>query len=468
MRSVLLCLLCAALLPVDVVGQGSMVMISPGQAVDISADGTTVVGIAGGGFVWTDTSGATSIGGMEAFAVSGDGSVVCGTMQDGAGIEMPGIWTAVSGWTGLGGLPGQQPAGGSHGSGYDISADGSVAVGLAWLTSFKARGFRWESTTGMVELPQSGPNSSRASAVSGDGLLIGGWDEATNGSRRAVLWDSNGNQNFILATGGSLGAGEVNAINNTGSVAVGQTGQKAFRWTSNGAVLNLDKPAGATGSQSYWALGTSDDGSVIVGGGGSFFSGGMKAWIWTEGTGTITLENLVALLGVSIPPSAGPSPLENATGISADGRRICGWGSFPLSQSWVIDLPANAFDGRWVDLGQGLVGGHNQTPALSGEGLLLGGTPMTLSLSQAKPNTFATLVVGLFQLDAPFKGGVLVPTPDFLITGLPTGTSGGIDLPASLPAGLPSGISLFFQAWVPDPGAIHGLAASNGLQAILP
>jgi hypothetical protein len=76
-------------------------------------------------------------------------------------------------------------------------------------------------------------------------------------------------------------------------------------------------------------------------------------------------------------------------------------------------------------------------------------------------------VVGLQQLGAPFKGGVLVPSPLALLS-LATDPSGAMTLPFTMPAGAPSGTSFYFQAWISDPGASAGLSASNGLQGITP
>ncbi|MEO7997574.1 MAG: hypothetical protein ABI852_09020, partial [Gemmatimonadaceae bacterium] len=69
----------------------------------------------------------------------------------------------------------------------------------------------------------------------------------------------------------------------------------------------------------------------------------------------------------------------------------------------------------------------------------------------------ATLVFGLSQLNAPFKGGALVPQP-FLLIPLTTNASGAANLPFVFPAGVPTGIQLYFQFWVQDPGASFGLS----------
>jgi hypothetical protein len=122
--------------------------------------------------------------------------------------------------------------------------------------------------------------------------------------------------------------------------------------------------------------------------------------------------------------------------------------------------------GCWKDLGHALAGASG-LPTLTGTGTLLGGDPLTLTVANARPASTAALIVGLGQLDAPFKGGTLVPTLNLLVPGLPTG-AGSITLPATWPAGLPSDFSLYFQAWIADAAGPHGFSATNGLSATTP
>jgi probable HAF family extracellular repeat protein len=437
-------------------------VIGPGQAIDVSADGSKVVGAGAGAFVWTAGGGYTEIGADDAFAVSSDGSVICGNMDDpGTGTNAAARWTDGPGWQSLGAMPGQVPPQ-DLSSGYDISDDGTVCVGLGWTTGFKARGFRWTQATGMVELPQLGPNSSRASAVSGDGLTVGGWDEAANGSRRGKLWHPDGSQQLILESPANpIGSGEVNWINTDGSVVVGQHLSEPFRWTPTGGVQLLGKPPGSMPGESYWALAGSDDGSTIVGGGGSFFAGGFIAWVWTESAGMQRLDTILASFGVT---GLAFNELENITGCSADGSTLAGWGKFPLSKSYVINLPET---GDWIGLGNGLAG-SNGIPNITGIGSQNEGTPTTLRLTGALGNSTAALVVGLSRIDANFKGGVMMPNLDLLLLGLPTNFEGLFNLNFNWPAGVPSGASLYYQFWVTDPAGPSGFSATEGLESIAP
>lgn len=125
-----------------------------------------------------------------------------------------------------------------------------------------------------------------------------------------------------------------------------------------------------------------------------------------------------------------------------------------------------AFD-AWTDLGQGLAGAAG-APTLQATSLLYPQSPFELVLDGAAPGKAAALVVGFSQLGAPFKGGVLVPSPDLIRPGLHTGTTGTLELDFPWPDGVPSGIALYLQFWVPDPTGPAGFSASNALKAQVP
>jgi len=121
----------------------------------------------------------------------------------------------------------------------------------------------------------------------------------------------------------------------------------------------------------------------------------------------------------------------------------------------------------WCDLGNALAG-TTGNPFLRGSGTLIGGTPVILDLVNALGNSSTTLVVGLAAANANFKGGVLVPVPSILFSGLPTSPTGTHLLTSTWPDGVPSETTLYFQHWIRDLGAPAGLAASNGMSATTP
>lgn len=124
-------------------------------------------------------------------------------------------------------------------------------------------------------------------------------------------------------------------------------------------------------------------------------------------------------------------------------------------------------DNPWANLAAALPG-TNGSSKLIGSGSLQGGTSVSLALSGALQNTTVTLVEGLTEINAPFKGGVLVPSPDLILPGLLTDGNGGLLLGGTWPVGFPSGLDIYFQLWVNDPAAPAGFASSNGLRGTTP
>jgi hypothetical protein len=78
-----------------------------------------------------------------------------------------------------------------------------------------------------------------------------------------------------------------------------------------------------------------------------------------------------------------------------------------------------------------------------------------------------SLFVGPTELNAPFKGGVMVPLPLIKLALLPTDAAGDLTLSGPWPAG-PGGFDLFLQFWFTDPQGPVGFASSNALRASVP
>lgn len=121
---------------------------------------------------------------------------------------------------------------------------------------------------------------------------------------------------------------------------------------------------------------------------------------------------------------------------------------------------------RWKDLGDALAGSQG-LPLLDVSCDLVEGAPFRLELSNAKANEFVYTVVGWSLLDAPFEGGVLVPSVDVIVNGATDG-GGNLSLSFPFPAGFPSGGSAYIQCWLRDPAGIAGFASTNAVQGIAP
>ncbi|MCB9896699.1 MAG: S8 family serine peptidase [Planctomycetes bacterium] len=123
--------------------------------------------------------------------------------------------------------------------------------------------------------------------------------------------------------------------------------------------------------------------------------------------------------------------------------------------------------GLWIEVGIGL-GGTYGVPSLAGAGTLAPGSTWHLDLTHAARNVPVTLVLGLSQLGAPFKGGTLVPSPDLIVGGLVTNGVGALAISSTWPAGVPSGASLWLQEWIADATGPVGFTATNGVQLTTP
>jgi probable HAF family extracellular repeat protein len=298
------------------------------KANGVSADGSVVVGhsdadFGTGGqpeaFSWTALGGMIGLGdipggaaGSAAYGASADGSVVVGWSDTDLGsyFETPGCYTSGA-WSVLAAVRGEA---------YGVSADGTVIVGRTVTTSGDA--FRWTSASGFVVLPSG---SAGARGVSANGSIVVGHNDG-----EAVLWNA-ANERVNLGI-----SGQANAADSDASVIVGHaTAGDAFRWTSSGIEHLGDFAGGLFNSE---ALAVSADGSIVVGYGTVAKEGGgsrHEAFLWDATDG---MQHLYDLL-VADPDLAGWT-LTDATGISANGRIIVGYGINPdgNTEAWRADL----------------------------------------------------------------------------------------------------------------------------------
>jgi hypothetical protein len=121
----------------------------------------------------------------------------------------------------------------------------------------------------------------------------------------------------------------------------------------------------------------------------------------------------------------------------------------------------------WTWIG-GALAGVEGAPDLVGTGLLEAGTGVKLVIDDAQPRSIVTLCISTVQLSLPFKGGVLVPAPDIVVTGLPTDLDGVLPLAGLWPVGVPAGVPILYQAWVLDDAAPQGLSATNAISSTAP
>lgn len=121
----------------------------------------------------------------------------------------------------------------------------------------------------------------------------------------------------------------------------------------------------------------------------------------------------------------------------------------------------------WSDLGGGLAGAGG-TPRIVGAGTLQADSSWSVSVHDALPGAPVAFVLGVSTLNAPFKGGTMVPSPDFILAGLATDTLGSLTIGSLWPAGIAPGVSIVFQAWVTDASGPAGFTATGGTVGVTP
>jgi probable HAF family extracellular repeat protein len=229
--------------------------------------------------------------------------------------------------TGLGFLSGLS---GAQSVANGVSGNGSVVVG--WSQSSNGavtpgdryEAFRWTGGTmsGLGYLP--GGVRSIATGTNSDGSVVVGFGFNSSGPAQAFRWTAaTGMVGLGFLPGGSLS--QATATNADGSVVVGNTDQgEAFSWTAKKGMVGL--------SGLNQANAVSANGSIIVG-----QSSSQDAMVWTRQTGAESIQQLLLDDGINL---AGWL-LEDATGISADGTVIVGDGIDPQgnNEAWIADIP---------------------------------------------------------------------------------------------------------------------------------
>ena len=222
----------------------------------------------------------------------------------------------------------------SHSVADDISADGSVVVGIS-RGAAGLEAFRWTEADGMIglgDLP-GGSYFSDAAAVSADGLTVVGrsnsWN-ANDGYHEAFRWTGGAMQALGDFAGYPFGswAADVSA---DGSVVVGAgypgrigaPKYEAFRWTARTGLVSLGGLLPYDSAYSK-AFAVSDDGSVVVG--WSESESGYEAFRWTEEDGMIGLGDLPGgdFCGAATAVSSDGTVVvgESVVGIDPDGREL--------------------------------------------------------------------------------------------------------------------------------------------------
>ncbi len=311
-------------------------------AYDVSGDGSRVVGYNGNGnFVWSAGTGLQGIGGNapgNGFggrpAISDDGTTLVASATNAQGLnEMSRYSFATGQWTALGNLGAS--SGDETSSGWNLSADGSTAVGLGWIDGGTAHGI--VSRSGVVtDLGSTVAGAStRANAVSGDGGVIVGWQDAEDGFRQGAVW-KDGVQTILKDGQGNV-LGEADVVSNDGVWVAGNGNYAAdgelWRWSEATGYQALGSKLDASDFSTGFT-GMNGDATAMVGYSRGFGPARLgKGVLWTSSLGVMDLNEYVASQGIDTQGVTLALPL----GMSADGQTIVGLGS--NGQGWVVRLP---------------------------------------------------------------------------------------------------------------------------------
>jgi len=252
--------------------------------------------------------------------VSADGSVIVGVAINASGHEEAFRWTQSTGVVGIGTLPGKLGS-----NAWGVSADGSTVVGSSYDTDGNSEAFRWTQETGMVGLGTlPGGDRSTAYGVSADGAIVVGQSRLAIGTE-AFRWTQ---------AGGMVGLGIIGPPDsaNNNSIAYGVSGdgsivtgyhisssslKQAFRWTAAEGMVGLGTLIGSDnwGEDNSSACGISADGSTLVGTSAKApYGSGQEAFRWTEADGIVALDKYFQYLS------------SRALAVSDGGSRIVGYG----------------------------------------------------------------------------------------------------------------------------------------------
>jgi uncharacterized membrane protein len=252
------------------------------EVTGVSASGAVIAGIATvsgtvGGFVKVSGGSLQVIDGTvdapTKYRVSGDGQTVVGYYQPVANSPVPARWKQATGMQVLSGLESRLGVSGC------VSANGTAVGGYLVIGNFSnEEAFVWSESGGPTTLPKLHSNlpTSYASDMSSDGLTLVGSGRATSSIDEAVRWRNTGGVWSVQPLGFLSGStfGFATAISGDGTLIGGACGsdegapEVGFLWTQAGGMVTISQYASSFGIDvSGWqfqrVMDISADGSTL-------------------------------------------------------------------------------------------------------------------------------------------------------------------------------------------------------------
>lgn len=319
----------------------------------ISPDGSVVVGVVPDGsypraVAWINgqlqllpTDGV----GSSVSDASLDGRLLVGFTTTASGSRMPTVWERVNGgyqFYFLSDLPG----GGVYANIHAVSADGTRAVGVGRVVPGRVQAVTWNlldgpeaAATGLGYLPPWNIDWSEAHAVSSDGAVVAG--EGRNTAGALAFSDRLGEISPEPGIHGFDGASSITAMSGDARFMVGYSRTPAFGspleptlWIDGAPQLLPELPE-LNNTNGLFAVGVSDDGSVIIG--RAWDGSSIRAVVWID-----LVPRLLSDVLLELGADTTGWQLTHPYGISADGRVITGLATNPqgIQQAFVAVIPA--------------------------------------------------------------------------------------------------------------------------------
>lgn len=301
------------------------------QVTDVSNNGVAVGNVSGlVFFMWSEANSGTIVGEAGDMGVSGnanisaDGSVISMSLAnpDNEDKEEAVLYTVSDQSLKFLGNLGVS-SGADTSSAWGMSSDGKNVVGFSWNSGATGEAVLWKENNSILGLGTSVPGqNSRANHVNGDGSVVAGWQETSNGFREGAIW-RNGVQELLKDNNGDA-LGEAIAISADGKTICGISNYSGLGYIWN----ETDGTTYITSDNPYYVTqmtAISDDGKTALGFSFDPVEGLLlgEGFIWTKEGGKVNLNEYVTSLGYDDLDIVFAVP----TGISPDGKFIGGIGA---------------------------------------------------------------------------------------------------------------------------------------------